>query len=99
MAVAFTQSPQLALAVAALAAFIQAFENYFLTPKVMRDVVGIPPPVTIVGLMVGYELLGVLGAILAVPVAAAFGLLIPEVVGALTAPTPLSDAGQPGQRA
>lgn len=99
VAVAFTQSPQLALAVAALAALIQAFENYFLTPKVMHDVVGIPPLVTIVGLMVGYELLGVLGAILAVPVAAALGLLIPEVVGALAAPTPLSNMGQPAQEA
>lgn len=98
VAVAFTQAPQLALAVAAWAAFIQAFENYFLAPKVMHDVVGVPPLVTIVGLMVGYELLGVLGAILAVPVAAALGLLIPEVVGALTAPAPLSDAGQPGQQ-
>lgn len=55
---------------------------------------GIPPLVTIIGLLVGFELFGILGAVLAVPVAAALGILIPEVAAALVAPTPLSDAGE-----
>lgn len=95
--VALAHSPEKALAVAGLALFIQAFENYFLVPKVMRDVVGIPPLVTITGLLIGYELLGVAGAILVLPAAAALGILIPEVIGALAAPTPLSQAGESPQ--
>lgn len=57
----------------------------------MHQVVGVPPLVTITGPLVGFEIFGILGAILAVPVAAALGILIPEVAGALAAATPLSD--------
>ncbi|MGH2406088.1 MAG: AI-2E family transporter [bacterium] len=93
--VAMTQSLGQAIAVALLAVAIQAFENYVLLPKVMRDLVGIPPLVTITGMLVGFELLGILGAIMALPVAAALGILIPEVLAALAAPAPLSGTDEP----
>jgi predicted PurR-regulated permease PerM len=88
--VAFSQSPEQVLWVIVLACCIQLFENYWLVPRVMHQVVGVPPLATIVGLLVGSELFGILGAILAVPVTAALGILIPEVAGALAAATPLS---------
>jgi predicted PurR-regulated permease PerM len=93
--VALFQSPQQALGVATLAVVIQAFGSYVLVPKVMRDVVGVPPLVTITGLLVGFELFGILGAVLAVPMAAALGILLPEIAGALASPTPLSEPERP----
>ncbi len=49
--VAFSQSPEQVIGVAALALAIQFFENYWLVPRVMHQVVGVPPLATIVGLL------------------------------------------------
>ncbi|MBI2404667.1 AI-2E family transporter [Candidatus Gottesmanbacteria bacterium] len=66
--VAFTASPFLALSVAALYFIIQQVENHAIVPFVMRRSVGLSPLITIVALMIGAKLAGVVGAVLAVPV-------------------------------
>lgn len=50
---------------------IHQFENHLLYPLVVRKIVGISPMVVIIALVVGAKLAGFVGAILAVPIAAA----------------------------
>jgi predicted PurR-regulated permease PerM len=49
-------------------------------PRIMRKSLSIPGVVTIIAALVGVSLLGVVGGILAVPIAAAILLIIDEVV-------------------
>jgi len=66
--VAFTVSPFLGLAVAALYFIIQQLENHLLVPIVMNRTVGLPPLIVIVSLMIGSRLAGIAGAILSIPI-------------------------------
>ena len=68
---ALTVSPELALAVAVAVWIIQLIENHVLVPVVMRNAVGLSPLIVIVSLLVGGAAGGLLGAVVAVPVAAA----------------------------
>ena len=58
----------------------QQFENYVLQPRVMKKTVDVAPVVTIVAALIGAALLGILGALIAVPIAAAVQLILTEVV-------------------
>jgi predicted PurR-regulated permease PerM len=78
--VAFTVSPGLAVAVAVFFAAQQAVENNVLVPKVMGQQVGLSAVTVIVALAIGSELLGLIGAILAVPTAAIMQVLVEELV-------------------
>jgi predicted PurR-regulated permease PerM len=51
---------------------IHQFENQLIYPLVVKKVVGVPPIVSIVALVAGFELAGFLGLILSVPIAAIF---------------------------
>lgn len=68
--VAFIQSPILAVGVVALYLLIQQLENTIIVPKLMEKAVGLSPLLIIFALLVGGSLFGLLGAIIAVPVAA-----------------------------
>jgi predicted PurR-regulated permease PerM len=68
------------LAVAALFTLIQQAENHLLVPRVMKMSVGLSPLLTILAIMVGARLMGVLGALLAVPVAAAVQVIAGELL-------------------
>jgi predicted PurR-regulated permease PerM len=57
----------------------QQFENYVLQPRVMKKTVDVAPVVTIVAALLGGALLGVLGALIAVPIAAGIQLILTEV--------------------
>lgn len=59
-----------ALIVAGLYLVIQQFENHIIYPLVVKKVIGMPPIVSIMALVIGGELAGFLGIIVAVPVAA-----------------------------
>ena len=61
-------------------AFIQQAESNFVVPRVMRASVGLSPLLTILALIVGGKLLGAVGALLAVPVAAALQVVVSELV-------------------
>lgn len=67
--VAFTVSPIAGLGVIGLYILIQQLENHLIVPKVMQKAVGFNPLVTIIALMIGGQLLGLMGAILAIPIA------------------------------
>ncbi len=56
--------------VVALYVILQQFENHLIYPLVVTRVVGVPPLLIILALIIGFELAGFLGVILSVPVAA-----------------------------
>lgn len=78
--VAFTQSLQSGLIVAIFYVVYQQVENYVLYPHIMKRSVDVSPAVTIVAVLVGGSLLGIVGALLAIPTAAAIQLVMVEVV-------------------
>ena len=69
-------------AVIALVYFIvyQQTENYLVAPRIMQRTVSVPGAVTIVAALIGGTLLGMLGALLAIPAAAGLLLLYDEVL-------------------
>jgi len=60
----------LGLMVIGLYVIIQQFENHLIYPLVVKKVVGVPPLMVIIALLVGAQLAGFLGIIIAVPIAA-----------------------------
>jgi predicted PurR-regulated permease PerM len=74
--VAATVSPQLALEVAGVYLVLQFVEGNILVPVVMRNTTGISPFLVILSVLVGGAAGGFLGALLAVPIAAAGEVLI-----------------------
>ena len=56
----------------------QQIENYLLAPRVMKRAVDLSPPVVILALLVGGTLAGIVGALLALPVAALVKILASE---------------------
>jgi len=88
VAIAATVSLNKALLVIIFFILQQQFENHVLVPKVMQRQVGVSPVTVIVALLVGGKLLGILGAILAVPSAAILQVLFTEVVGDKEEPRP-----------
>ncbi len=67
--VGFVQSPAIGLAVLVLYVVIQQLENNLLVPKIMQKVTGLNPVVSIVALLVGIKLGGLVGAVLSIPIA------------------------------
>lgn len=68
------------LAVIVFFAVVQQAEGNFLVPRVMKQAVGLSPLLTLVAIMIGANLMGIIGALLAVPVAAALQVIVGEVV-------------------
>jgi len=58
----------------------QQLENYLISPRIMERSVDVQPAVTVVAALIGGALMGVIGALLAIPTAAAISLIIREVV-------------------
>jgi predicted PurR-regulated permease PerM len=79
-AVALFHGPVAGIATGIYYIAYQQFENYVLQPRVMKRTVDIAPVVTIVAALLGAALLGILGALIAVPLAAAIQLVISEVL-------------------
>lgn len=78
--VALTQSPTKALLALILYTLYVQIENYVITPRIMKRSLSIPGLVTIVAALLGTSLLGLVGGLLAVPIAAAVLLIMDEVV-------------------
>lgn len=57
---------------------VQQVENHILVPKIMQKAVGLSPFITIIAILIGAKLLGIGGAILAVPVAAGIQVFLSE---------------------
>jgi predicted PurR-regulated permease PerM len=78
--IAFTQSPLIGLiAFVAYVLYVQ-IENYVVTPRIMKRTLSVPGAVTIISALIGSSLLGLVGGLLAVPVAASIILILDEVV-------------------
>ncbi|EKD48312.1 MAG: hypothetical protein ACD_65C00016G0001, partial [uncultured bacterium] len=76
--IAFNQSPWLILWVIGLIIFVQQIEGNVLIPLVMRKATGLSPIIVIISVLIGYELLGILGIVLATPVAATISIFIAD---------------------
>jgi predicted PurR-regulated permease PerM len=76
----FSQSLIIGIVAGAFYLCQHLFEAYWLYPRVMRRTVHISSAAVIVAILIGAALLGVTGAVLAVPVAAAVQLIVREVV-------------------
>jgi predicted PurR-regulated permease PerM len=55
-------------------------EDYLINPRILKRTVDVRPVVTIVAVLLGGTLFGIIGALIAVPVAAAVQLMLTEVV-------------------
>jgi predicted PurR-regulated permease PerM len=74
--VAASVNPSLVVAVIIVAVCLQLFENYLLIPRVMGRTVGTSPLVTLLAITAFGSVLGISGAILAIPMAAIVQLLL-----------------------
>ncbi len=78
--VALTVSLPVAAATVVFFVVFRLLEDYVLVPRIIGRAVDVPALVTVVAVLVGGALLGVIGALVAIPVAAALQLLAEEVL-------------------
>ena len=78
--VAFGVTVPVGLVTVGYFAIYQQFENFILVPRVMKRAVDVSPIATVVAVLVGATLLGVFGAILAVPIAATIQIIGREII-------------------
>jgi predicted PurR-regulated permease PerM len=79
-AIAFATDVKVGIACVIFYLIYQQLENYLIYPRVMSKSVDIPGALTVIAALVGAALLGVIGALLAIPTAAAILMLTREVV-------------------
>ncbi|KRQ27547.1 MULTISPECIES: AI-2E family transporter [Mycobacteroides] len=79
-AVALTVSIPVAAGTLAFYVGFRWFEDYVLTPKVIGRVVKVPAGVTVVAVLIGGALLGIVGVLVAIPIAAAVQVLARELL-------------------
>jgi predicted PurR-regulated permease PerM len=79
-AVAFTQSPETLIWAMLLLIVYQQVENFLIAPRVMNRAVDLSPATVIIALMVGGSLAGLVGALLALPLAALIKIVIQDYI-------------------
>lgn len=77
--IGFAESATIGIACAIFYIVYQQLENYLIYPRVMRSSVDVPGVITVIAVLIGGSLLGVVGALLAIPTAAGLLLIIREV--------------------
>jgi predicted PurR-regulated permease PerM len=77
--IALSHSLPLALATAAFYLVYRFLEDYLLSPRIMARTVHISPGMTIISTLIGGVLLGIVGALVAIPIAAIIQLLLEEM--------------------
>ena len=78
-AIALFNSPVTALVAAIYYLIYMQLESYLLTPRIMNRVVSVPGSLVVIGALAGGTLLGLLGALIAIPVTAAVLMIIKQV--------------------
>lgn len=78
--VAFSMSPILGAVTIVVFLLYQQFDAYFIQPRVFARSMNVPGPLVIIAVIAGGTLLGIVGALLAVPLAAVSLLLYREVL-------------------
>lgn len=76
--VALMIDPFLALWTLLFYGIIQQFENHILVPNLMKKMTGLNPIVIIISLLIGWELGGIIGMIVSVPIATIAGELLED---------------------
>ncbi len=76
---AFAQSPFTALLAGIVIVIVQQLENHVIVPKIMQRAVGLNPLISIIALLVGANLFGIVGALLSIPVATALSVVVSEL--------------------
>ncbi|OGK25436.1 hypothetical protein A3C28_06565 [Candidatus Roizmanbacteria bacterium RIFCSPHIGHO2_02_FULL_39_9] len=84
--IAFSISPVMGLAVLALYFVVQQIENNLAVPIIMKRAVGLSPIITLIALLVGGRIGGVLGVLLAIPITVFLETMIIEVLNAQKKP-------------
>lgn len=79
-AVAYTQSPEALIWAMLLLIVYQQAENFLIAPRVMNRAVDLSPATVIIALMIGGSLAGLVGALLALPLAALIKIVIQDYV-------------------
>jgi predicted PurR-regulated permease PerM len=70
-----------ALLVLGLYVIVQQFEAHLIYPVVVKKVVGVPPLLVILSLLIGFKLFGFLGILLSVPIAGAIQEYVADIDG------------------
>lgn len=78
--IAFLISPLTAGLVALMYFIIQQLENHLIVPQVMKKAVGLNPLVVILAVAIGGKLLGIAGALLAVPITVVVQIITEDVL-------------------
>jgi predicted PurR-regulated permease PerM len=73
------RGPTAAIVVLVVLVFYQEFESRFIVPRVYGRVLRLPSSVVIVSLLAGGKLMGILGALLALPIAAGIRMVVEEL--------------------
>jgi predicted PurR-regulated permease PerM len=94
----FTNFPTATIVYAIVLILYQQLENNVLQPFVYKRTVNVPPLAVIVAILAGSSILGVLGALVAIPIVAAIQIVIREFYGLREPPPdpPLTET-EPGQ--
>lgn len=80
VAIAYLVSPVLALVVALAFFVIQQLENNLIVPQVMKRAVGLNPLIVILAVAIGGKLLGIAGALLAVPITVVIQIITGDIL-------------------
>jgi predicted PurR-regulated permease PerM len=75
---ALSISPFKALPVIIVYIIVQQMENHLLVPKISQKIIGINPIVSIMALLLGARLAGILGVLIAIPIAASITMLVED---------------------
>ncbi|MEL6184831.1 MAG: AI-2E family transporter [Myxococcota bacterium] len=59
---------------------VQTIEGYVVTPRIVGEKVGLSPVAVIIALLLGAEVLGLLGVLLAIPVVGSLRVLMPDLI-------------------
>lgn len=79
-AVALTVSLPICIATIVFYVVFRLIEDYALIPKIIGRAVHVPALTTVVAVLIGGALLGIVGALVAIPIAAAVQLIVEEVL-------------------
>jgi predicted PurR-regulated permease PerM len=77
--VALTVSLPTAVATAVFYTVYRQAEDYLITPRIMTRTVDVPGVVTIIAVVIGGTLMGIIGAVIAIPIAAGIKLVLEEI--------------------
>ncbi len=80
--IAVTMGWQTTLITAGVIVAMQTLENWFLVPRVMRGAVGLTPLTVFLAILAGTQFMGVVGAVLAIPIAATLQVILTNFLDA-----------------